>query len=550
MRHVYGGTSADMTTKAGVTVSFWTAQTGGSQHTDLLTIAGSPIAGGTVVTATDGGWDRLQGPDGVEQMWAQAGAGPRRLVLPWSGIPAAIVSADAALAAANAAVADAATRVRKSAAAIDPRDYGAVCDGVAYDDVPLQAALDAAGTGGDGTTVRIPRGVTVRLLTGVTVGRYVTLEVPAGSTITRTVDADAGDAYVTGTGALVTLYRNHAKLHGGGRIWAQNDSPAGVVRIERTDGAAQWCAIEGVHVQGPGKTVSGSHGIVLSSNSTFQNSVARVTVSDVSVGIKHSNGANANSIVDARLLNIGTKAHVFDGTIESSVIGGSVLASADITVIEVGAACENVRVIGLIAEPGGTGATMRTVDATAVGTMLIGCVGNTTNLGTDASGTLTEIDRKWLRVQGWRVPGRLTVTKSSATVRTATVTYADDPHLTLILPVGTYDITGMLIYDAATAADLKAKLTTPAGTTGIWSLTGAASGSTAETGSGTWGAKDLATGVTVGGAGVGTAMLAQISGRITVTTAGAVTVQWAQATSDATNTTMQATSSLTALRVE
>ena len=429
-----------------------------------------------------------------------------------------------------------------AAHALDPRDYGAKCDGVTADDTALQAALDSAGSGGDGIVVRIPQGKVLRLSSGVTVGRYVTLEVPAGAIITRTSDA-------TVTAPLVTLYRNHGKVIGGGLIWSQNDCPSGVVRVERTDGAAEWTILQGVHVRGPGKTVSGSTGVVMAGNSTFQNLVDGVTVSDVSVGVRQESGANANSIVNSRLYNIGTKAYVFDGTIESSVIGGSVISSPDITVVEIGAGSQNARIVGLIAEPGGT-ATFRTVDATATNAVFVGCVNNTANLGTDSSGTVTELTHKWLRIQGWRVPGRLTVTKASATTRTATVTYADDPALTLTLPVGTYDLSGMLVYDSSTTADIKVKLATPTGTTGVWTLTGAASGVTTETGSGTWGAKDLATGVTLGGAGVGTAMLAQVMGRITVTTAGAVTVQWAQAASDATNTTMQASSCLAALRVE
>jgi hypothetical protein len=65
-------------------VTFWTAQTGGVQYTDLLDSIGTPI---TEATADDDGeFNPIQGPDtdpDTWYMWADGsgGAGPRQLVI-------------------------------------------------------------------------------------------------------------------------------------------------------------------------------------------------------------------------------------------------------------------------------------------------------------------------------------------------------------------------------------------------------------------------------------------------------------------------------------
>lgn len=68
----------------GASITFWTAQTGGSQITDLLDMLGTAI---TSVTAdANGEFPQIQGPDTSPDtlvMWADGngGAGPRRKVL-------------------------------------------------------------------------------------------------------------------------------------------------------------------------------------------------------------------------------------------------------------------------------------------------------------------------------------------------------------------------------------------------------------------------------------------------------------------------------------
>lgn len=67
-----------------IVVTFWTAESAGSQYTDLLDINGLPV---TYVTSSDGTDGRAKGqipqffgPDEVTLMWAQAGDGPRAII--------------------------------------------------------------------------------------------------------------------------------------------------------------------------------------------------------------------------------------------------------------------------------------------------------------------------------------------------------------------------------------------------------------------------------------------------------------------------------------
>lgn len=63
----------------GQAVTFYDAETGGTQYTGLLDDAGTPITEAT--SDADGALPQIQGPDGVRLMWADAsgGAGPRRV---------------------------------------------------------------------------------------------------------------------------------------------------------------------------------------------------------------------------------------------------------------------------------------------------------------------------------------------------------------------------------------------------------------------------------------------------------------------------------------
>jgi hypothetical protein len=65
-------------------ITFWTAQTGGTQYTDLLDSIGTPIT--SVAADSSGEFAQIQGPDtdpDTWSMWADGsgGAGPRRIVV-------------------------------------------------------------------------------------------------------------------------------------------------------------------------------------------------------------------------------------------------------------------------------------------------------------------------------------------------------------------------------------------------------------------------------------------------------------------------------------
>lgn len=68
---VYAIVGGNFQPGAGVTLTFWDAPTGGSQHTDLVEIDGvTPIT--TFTVDTEGEIRRFKGPDAVTVMWIQA----------------------------------------------------------------------------------------------------------------------------------------------------------------------------------------------------------------------------------------------------------------------------------------------------------------------------------------------------------------------------------------------------------------------------------------------------------------------------------------------
>ena len=86
-RYLYGGSPADFTVNSrghilpNVSVTVWTAMTGGTQVTDLTDLTGTPIS---TVTSDDSGSIRFYGPDGFDgPLWLQ-GSGARLLIRPSS----------------------------------------------------------------------------------------------------------------------------------------------------------------------------------------------------------------------------------------------------------------------------------------------------------------------------------------------------------------------------------------------------------------------------------------------------------------------------------
>lgn len=85
-RSTFGGTAADVVIARGpggiarlvpATLTFWTAETGGTQVTDLL-LDGSPAT--AISVPIDGQVPAFQGPDGVGELWADGGGGRIRIV--------------------------------------------------------------------------------------------------------------------------------------------------------------------------------------------------------------------------------------------------------------------------------------------------------------------------------------------------------------------------------------------------------------------------------------------------------------------------------------
>jgi hypothetical protein len=267
---------------------------------------------------------------------------------------------------------------------LNVRDYGAVGDGTTDDTAAIQSALNTASA--NGCRVLVPGPNRTYLVSQLVIGYRGSLEIPAGVTLQRR----AGDGQ---NGPLVLLQRNHGKIVGGGQIECLNDCPNGVVRLDRTDGTCEWGRLDNVHVKGPGKGVAGSTGIVFSGCATFQNRVNGVTVSDVADGVRMEGGANANHCTDLTLYAIGSRAYVLDSTIESTVMGGSVLASPAVTVFTLLNGAQYNSVLGVAAEPGGS-ATFWSIASGSLENSFIGVVDNTANLGTDAGTRTTAVLRR------------------------------------------------------------------------------------------------------------------------------------------------------------
>lgn len=160
-RHTFGGGVSDWTFASvdgvdgvndlaqltgGVIISFYNAETGGTQHTDLINEGGSPA---TTITSSNGGDGRsvgtippFQGPDGVTQMWATAGGGPRTLMV------ASDAGADAATAVSAAATANAGVATHAGSGALHKTTYAQL------DDVDMTGLLNGQVPVWNGTSAR------------------------------------------------------------------------------------------------------------------------------------------------------------------------------------------------------------------------------------------------------------------------------------------------------------------------------------------------------------------------------------------------------------
>jgi len=432
---------------------------------------------------------------------------------------------------------------------LNVRDYGAVGDGTTDDTVAIQTALNTASA--NGCRVLVPGPNRTYLVSQVLIGYRGTREIPAGVTLRRS--ADDGQ-----TGPVVVIQRNHGKIVGGGQIECLNACPDGVVRLDRSDGTCEWVRLDNIHVKGPGKAVVGSAGIVLSGCATFQNRVNGVTVSDVAEGVRMEGGANANHCSDLTLYAIGARAYVLDGTIESTILGGSVLASPGVTVFTLLNGAQYNSVVGVAAEPGGT-ATFWSITSGSLDNSFIGVVDNTARLGSDAGTRTTAILRRRMYagdefyIGGTRVFPPQRVSKTVSEVVRNSTSYRLDSALRLpVVASATYELEAFIIYTVSATADAKLKLATPPGTAAHWTVSAparrAVTAPTAE--SATFGYLDEGTGQAVGGGGAGTKLVAQVKGMVTTsTTAGDLGIRWAQAVKEASDLTISAGSWMTLRRL-
>ena len=231
MRYRFGGGIADWTFRAataggvdglaqlvgGQQVTFWTDREGGSQHTNLLDSDSNPA---TSVTSLDGGGvagqiPLLWGPDGVQAMWAQAGTGPRALMVTWDAREhthdaSAITSGPldpARLPEGYGGGGGAALGEVWVAASDAPDEYtGAeyTCDGTA-DDVQIQAALDNAA----GRAVRLTPGrYTISSPILINIDRNLECQALIGSGMAETV-LDATEATIP---SVIVVSSNAAPL--------------------------------------------------------------------------------------------------------------------------------------------------------------------------------------------------------------------------------------------------------------------------------------------------------------------------------------------------
>ena len=97
-RATFGGSVADYVVSAGsdgllrlasASLTMWTAATGGTKITDLL-LNGATVT--AIPVGSDGAVPVFQGPDGVTELWADAGHGRVRLTAPVTVVDSALAT--------------------------------------------------------------------------------------------------------------------------------------------------------------------------------------------------------------------------------------------------------------------------------------------------------------------------------------------------------------------------------------------------------------------------------------------------------------------------
>ncbi|MFJ4808483.1 hypothetical protein [Streptomyces longwoodensis] len=145
----------------------------------------------------------------------------------------------------------------------------------------------------------------------------------------------------------------------------------------------------------------------------------------------------------------------------------------------------------------------------------------------------------------------VTAVKPSSTSRTSTTAIAADPHLSINVVPGTYQVDAFLLYDGDPTADLKLGWFAPASTTGGWWPGGSDSSNTTQAATARWGGlTDFSVStLPVACIGSGTVVTCRPVGTATVTGTGQISLAWAQNASSATATVIRANSWLQLRRI-
>ncbi len=283
-RQQFGGGLADWTFAAtsggvqvigGITVLCYSAETGGTQYTDLRTITGVAISSVVSSNGSDGRAigtiPPFQGPDGIKEMWVSASSGPRaRMVCAGDvdtavalatvkgdmmaasgpGVPARLaVGTNGQALIANSALTLGVgwaspfdpTAVRKSAIEINVKDYGATGGGVTNDAAFIQIAINtAAGLGGG--VVYFPPGMYMINATLLINGNNITLEGSGFGSVIKLMSGANCTMVSTPTDALNgTEYTTIRNLYFDGDKFGQTLAAAGTCHGVRLFGSKFGC---------------------------------------------------------------------------------------------------------------------------------------------------------------------------------------------------------------------------------------------------------------------------------------------------------------------
>lgn len=148
--------------------------------------------------------------------------------------------------------------------------------------------------------------------------------------------------------------------------------------------------------------------------------------------------------------------------------------------------------------------------------------------------------------------GTIDAEKPSDTTRATTTTNSADPHLSVSVDIGTYDLRALLLYSADSSADIRMGWTGPASTTMDWICHALPNSGSGTSGSVILDRQSIASqNFQMGGAAAGTTavLTGTVTGRVRIVNAGTFAYNWSQGTSNATGSILRAGSCFTLRRV-